>query len=648
MRKFWIVINVCWLWTCGGGGGGSSPTEPEPPQLPTVQNINLEANEDTPKTFTFVGTEPNNLSLTYSVTTQPQNGSVSISGGSGTYTPNANYNGQDTFLYIASSTSGNSNIGTVLINVAQVDDEPSTMDVSATTDEDNAISITLEAEEYDGDNIEFQVRNNPSNGSVTISGTTATYTPNPNWFGTDTFNFEAVDSSAKSVLNVATATITVNPINDAPTIENIVSSRISSSGQISIQLEANDVENDQIEFQIVNSPSHGSYEINNNVLLYTSTDGGREKLIYKAYDGYEYSDEAEIDIIKYTTFGTTGNDYMNRGFVLNNDFIFDYLSSENGNVQSYVTSVDQNLSENWTLTLSGTGNGKSFIDKNDNLYMTSTHDDIKTLYKINNTGNIIWSKNISNFDIRAINSSGNFLSIRNKENNNICDTDGIVLTLLDENLNIIWESQFRDFSNSEYNCFNVQEVKETNDGSYIISFIEYKSRVAVYAAVVVKLDSQGKIIWTYEWDESGDQGLYKLLETESNDFILVGTSNYQHYILKLDSEANYVWSQESGWSTYSYGNVLYDVTDTSDGYMAIGYSRPPSEGGLRKMILNKYDYNGNFLWNKIYNIDNSENGYGRSVNYINNEIVLAGYMKIPDRNNEIVLIKIDSEGNRIF
>jgi len=109
-----------------------------------------------------------------------------------------------------------------------------------------------------------------------------------------------------------------------------------------------------------------------------------------------------------------------------------------------------------------------------------------------------------------------------------------------------------------------------------------------------------------------------------------------------------VWSQESGWSTYSYGNELYDVTDTSDGYMAIGYSRPPSEGGLRKMILNKYDYNGNFLWNKIYNIDNSENGYGRSVNYINNEIVLAGYMKIPDRNNEIVLIKIDSEGNRIF
>ena len=28
MRKLWIIISVCWLWTCGGGGG-SSPTEPQ-------------------------------------------------------------------------------------------------------------------------------------------------------------------------------------------------------------------------------------------------------------------------------------------------------------------------------------------------------------------------------------------------------------------------------------------------------------------------------------------------------------------------------------------------------------------------------------------------------------------------------------------
>ena len=107
MRKFLFIISL-FLWTCGSGS-----TEPEPPQLPTVQNINLIGIEDTPKVFTFVGTDPLNLALSYSISTQPQHGTVVISGASGTYTPNANYNGQDTFLYLASTVNGNSNIGKI-------------------------------------------------------------------------------------------------------------------------------------------------------------------------------------------------------------------------------------------------------------------------------------------------------------------------------------------------------------------------------------------------------------------------------------------------------------------------------------------------------------------------------------------------------
>ena len=166
MKKLWIIISVCWLWTCGGGGGGSSPTEPEPPQLPTVQNINLEATEDTPKTFTFVGTEPNNLSLAYSISTQPQNGTVQVSGSAGTYTPNENFNGQDTFLYIATSSSGNSNIGTVLVNVSSVDDQPIHLSQSLTTEEDTNLKIVFEYEEFDGQDVKFTWGAGAKNGTA--------------------------------------------------------------------------------------------------------------------------------------------------------------------------------------------------------------------------------------------------------------------------------------------------------------------------------------------------------------------------------------------------------------------------------------------------------------------------------------------------
>ena len=97
MKKLLFFIPL-FLWTCGGGGGS---TEPEPPQLPTVQNINLEGVEDTPTTFTFVGTDPQGLSLTYSISSQPENGNIVINNNVGTYTPNANYNGQDIFYYLA-------------------------------------------------------------------------------------------------------------------------------------------------------------------------------------------------------------------------------------------------------------------------------------------------------------------------------------------------------------------------------------------------------------------------------------------------------------------------------------------------------------------------------------------------------------------
>ena len=31
MKKFWLLLSILFIWTCGGGGGKSAPTEPEGP-----------------------------------------------------------------------------------------------------------------------------------------------------------------------------------------------------------------------------------------------------------------------------------------------------------------------------------------------------------------------------------------------------------------------------------------------------------------------------------------------------------------------------------------------------------------------------------------------------------------------------------------
>ncbi len=308
MKRFLILLSIVLIWTCSSSS--SKPTEPtvptQPPtvnnltpapQPPTVNNLSITTNEDTPTTFTMTGTDPEGAALTFSISTQPQNGTVTASGAAGTYTPNENFNGTDTFAYIASDGALSSTAGLVSVTVTAVDDDPNTMNVSAVTDEDNAVEITLEAEEYDGDTISFNIKDNPTSGSVTLTGDKATYTPNANYYGADSFTFEAVDYTAKKILNTATASITINPINDAPTIETQSVEGMQYSN-LSISLGGNDVDGDNLSYIIDEDVNNGTTTISGSTLEFVPNPiwHGQDSLSVKLYDGALYSDAVKIYI----------------------------------------------------------------------------------------------------------------------------------------------------------------------------------------------------------------------------------------------------------------------------------------------------------------------------------------------------------------
>jgi hypothetical protein len=292
MKRFLMLLSIVLIWTC------SSPTKSEPaPQPPTVNNLSITTNEDTPTTFTMTGTDPEGAALTFSISTQPQNGTVTASGAAGTYTPNENFNGTDTFAYIASDGALSSTAGLVSVTVSAVDDDPNTMNVSAITDEDNAVEIILEAEEYDGDTISFSIEDNPANGTVTLNGDKATYTPNENYFGSDSFTFEAVDTTAKTILNTATASITINPINDAPVVENI-SVEGWDNQNLSIQLNGVDIDGDNLSYSIVDNAASVNAYISGSTIEIENTNHywGTDSITFQAYDGSAYSDTATLSI----------------------------------------------------------------------------------------------------------------------------------------------------------------------------------------------------------------------------------------------------------------------------------------------------------------------------------------------------------------
>ena len=88
---------------------------------------------------------------------------------------------------------------------------------SATTDEDTAVTINVLANDtdVDGDTLTPIQVSGPSNGTLILNGDgTFRYSPNSNFNGTDSFTYKVTDGTLES--NVATVTITVGAVNDAP------------------------------------------------------------------------------------------------------------------------------------------------------------------------------------------------------------------------------------------------------------------------------------------------------------------------------------------------------------------------------------------------------------------------------------------------
>ena len=77
------------------------------------------------------------------------------------------------------------------------------------------VAINLVGSDSDGDPVTFVVVTDPMHGSLSGTPPNITYTPATNYNGPDSLQFKTNDGTHDS--NIATVSITVNPVNDAPT-----------------------------------------------------------------------------------------------------------------------------------------------------------------------------------------------------------------------------------------------------------------------------------------------------------------------------------------------------------------------------------------------------------------------------------------------
>jgi outer membrane protein OmpA-like peptidoglycan-associated protein len=166
---------------------------------------------------------------------------------------------------------------------------------SAVTNEDTAVTTTVLANDVGlrDTPISLTITTQPTNGSVVVNpNNTVTYTPAANFHGTDSYTYRIADSEGQS--DTAVVTVTVTPVNDAPTGAGDTFSVAANSSGTTLDVLANDSSapdaNEQLSVTAVTQPSSGgtvSVAPNGAGVVFTPANGftGPVTFTYTVSDG---------------------------------------------------------------------------------------------------------------------------------------------------------------------------------------------------------------------------------------------------------------------------------------------------------------------------------------------------------------------------
>ncbi|MEM4149605.1 MAG: hypothetical protein QXQ78_03280, partial [Candidatus Anstonellales archaeon] len=162
---------------------------------------------------------------------------------------------------------------------------------------------------------------------------------------------------------------------------------------------------------------------------------------------------------------------------------------------------------------------------------------------------------------------------------------------------------------------------------------------------VIKIDNNGDHVWNRTFD-GGYNGDYSIVRSDDGGYVIVGSS-YQYnnhfdvWVIKIDNNGNHVWNRTfHGGYGRDYGHFIIKSDD--GGYVIVGESYQGSNNNDVWVI--KIDTNGNHVWNRTFH-----GGYasdvGRSIiKSDDGGYVIVGESYQGSNNNDVWVIKIDTNG----
>ena len=335
---------------------------------PPVANVDeVVTTENTSVNINVIGndTDVDGDSLTISSASATNGTVIMQSDQTITYTPTTGFTGTDSISYTITDGQGGSDSSTVTVTVNVPLNNPPVANVDeVTTNENtptviNAISNDTDA---DGDTITVYSAS-ATNGTVLIqSDETLLYTPNADFFGSDTISYTITDGQGGSDSSTVSVTVTETP--NTPPVANVDEITTNKNTPVTIDATSNDTDADGDSLTVyLASALNGTVVIQNDgTLLYTPTTdfAGTDTISYTINDGEGGTSSSTVTVS------------VNTPPVANVDEI---TTNKNTDVNINVTSNDTDADgDSLTVSSSSATNGTIVIQNDGTLLYTPTTD----------------------------------------------------------------------------------------------------------------------------------------------------------------------------------------------------------------------------------------------------------------------------------
>ncbi len=268
---------------------------------PDASPQSLQLSSNAAVSILLTGSDLNADPLSYAIESGPTHGTLSGEAPALVYTPDNDYQGADSFTFSVSDGSLQSNPAQVsleIVSLPSANVAPVANSQTLAVLNTGSLPISLAASDANGDVLDFELIDQPQNGSLAGTGADFVYTPASNFIGIDTIVFRASDGSLNS--NVATIRISVSSAveNSAP-VANSAALVTTFETAIATTLTASDADNQALSYTIVDQPQLGVLTGTAPALTYNPFDGatGNDSFTFSVSDGAADSNIATISVM---------------------------------------------------------------------------------------------------------------------------------------------------------------------------------------------------------------------------------------------------------------------------------------------------------------------------------------------------------------